>query len=382
MIKSKPVLLEHSIAKIELYRKYLAIYLNILARARYINKIYLFDLFSGEGKDEFGEKGSPLVAVETIKHHYFSNNNTCPNIDIIFNDSEMSEIDKSIKRIDRVKLFVDEISHKPKNLLIQYEGKKFNDIQIDIIKISQKLKADERALAFIDPFGYREIEPLFLKQFLQNEKTEILLFLPIYLMYRFVNKSVKEEDFPGGRALRKLLNELMDGKLENLVFKSEFHFIDVLKAKLKEYCKCKYSDTFILERSKSHHFCLFFLGNNKKGLLKILEAKWDLNKDNGRGFQISNKDQATLFGNELIEVSNYPKLLLDYLLTGVKTNMELFDFGLEQGYLPKHTRDCLEHLGKEHTIEVVATDGNKVKKGAYYIDDKPKKTIQIRVVKK
>ncbi|HZY40002.1 MAG TPA: hypothetical protein VFE53_25285, partial [Mucilaginibacter sp.] len=73
---------EHSKAKIELWSYYLAIYLNIIQRAVGIDKIYIYDVFCGEGKYEGGESGSPLVTLTKIKDHYFSNNNNCINIEI------------------------------------------------------------------------------------------------------------------------------------------------------------------------------------------------------------------------------------------------------------------------------------------------------------
>ena len=82
---SKTNLLDHSEAKVKLLGNYLSIYLNVLSRSP-INKIYLFDLFCGEGIYEDGGKGSPMIILETIKNHYFSNNKTCPKIEILFND--------------------------------------------------------------------------------------------------------------------------------------------------------------------------------------------------------------------------------------------------------------------------------------------------------
>jgi len=68
---TKEVLLPHSVAKINLYVKYLSVYLNILHRVDFIKKTYLFDLFAGEGIYEDGGKGSPIQTMETIKNHYF-----------------------------------------------------------------------------------------------------------------------------------------------------------------------------------------------------------------------------------------------------------------------------------------------------------------------
>ena len=57
----------HSQAKVELFKKYLATYLNILLRAKHIDHLQFFDLCAGEGVYADGGKGSPVVIMETIR---------------------------------------------------------------------------------------------------------------------------------------------------------------------------------------------------------------------------------------------------------------------------------------------------------------------------
>ena len=70
MKDSQLIMLEHSKAKVDLFGRYLSIYLNVISRVPFIKKIYLFDLFAGEGKYLNNEKGSPIVAMECIKNHF------------------------------------------------------------------------------------------------------------------------------------------------------------------------------------------------------------------------------------------------------------------------------------------------------------------------
>ena len=63
---AKVVMLEHSEAKVSLYRAYLATYLSILSRVPSIQRIFLFDLMCGEGIYANGGKGSPVIATEVI----------------------------------------------------------------------------------------------------------------------------------------------------------------------------------------------------------------------------------------------------------------------------------------------------------------------------
>ena len=75
-VNPKTSLLEHSEAKIELYGSYLSVYLNILHRAGFAKRIFVFDLFCGEGIYENDAKGSPIIALDCIRNHYYSNKNS------------------------------------------------------------------------------------------------------------------------------------------------------------------------------------------------------------------------------------------------------------------------------------------------------------------
>ena len=248
-------MLEHSKAKVELFSRYLSIYLNVISRVPFINKIYLFDLFAGEGKYQNDEKGSPIIAIECIKNHYFSNNKSCPNIDVWFNDDRKSKIEKEIYKIERIEKFITEI-FKPDNVLVKYTKLEYSQLIKDVILQLDRIKNSERALLFIDPWGYKEIKPNELRDVIKNGKSEVILFLPISFMYRFADKALSDEEFAGGEALELFLTELFGNKIPEIT--NQIRFIEEVKKQFKLYLGTKYVDTFTIERGKNNFFCLFF----------------------------------------------------------------------------------------------------------------------------
>ena len=79
-----------------------------------------------------------------------------------------------------------------------------------------------------------------------------------------------------------------------------------------------------------------------------------------------------------LKFQRYKESLIDFLQTE-KTNVEICDFGLDEGFLPKHTKSILEDLNNENNliiehIENIAT----TEKIYYYIDNKEEK-IKIRL---
>lgn len=372
----KKEMLAHSRAKVELYRRYLSMYLNILSRAQHVDKIYIFDLLCGEGIYEDGSKGSPLVALETIKHHYFSNNQTCPDISIWFNDNEESKIEKGVYKVERVERFCKNI-FRPDNVEIKFSREDHRVISVEALK---RLQSSERTkgLFFIDPHGYKDITPDHVKKILKVGNTELLLFLPASFMYRFAAKSL-QTDFPGSKPLRDFLIELFENDIPR--FSSVHDFIGKIKQKFKDYLGHEgiFIDTFTLERDRSNTFCLFFFTSHIRGFEKMIEAKWNLDTKGGKGFTL---DRSELFFTES-ELSGYPNKLLDFIKQADRrTNEELYRFGLENGFLPKHTRPILQKWKKElDGFELFSLDGKPARSFYLPYDATMKRRIGVRITK-
>lgn len=185
-------------------------------------------------------------------------------------------------------------------------------------------------------------------------------------MYRFAEKAISEsKDFPGGKPLEKFLLTLFQDKKPNT--NSSLEFIDSLSDQFKAYLQIRFTDTFVIERDKGNFFCLFFFTNNKKGYQKMLEAKWSLDEAEGKGFKINDyPGQIEMFS--VVETDNYIYKVKEFLKENSNTtNVELFEFGLSNRHLPKHTRIVLDKLKAQGLLEVSSLDGKPVK--GYYIDN-------------
>ncbi len=346
----KTDMLKHSQAKVELYSTYLATFLSIMRHVSHIELIYLFDLFAGEGQYEDGSFGSPITACNVIKDHYFSNNKSCPNMMVWFNDRDMSEIEPEVAKIDRVRRFAEKI-YKPDNVQIKYFQKDYDDLwpaALEEVDCGEQSKA----LFFIDPYGYKDIDPDDLKQIMRAGDTEVLIFLPASHMYRFTAKAA-EGAFPGGAPLRGLLCKVFRDEIPH--FSSVHDFIRQLSEQFCTYFGQSYNaDTFTIERDQSNVYCLMFFTGNELGFQKMLEAKWKLDHSEGTGHRI--EKTLLLFGS--MRLNDYPTELLEYVSSAQhRTNHELYIFGLKSGFLPKHTNSALKDLLKSKMVEKFSLDG-------------------------
>lgn len=365
---TKDILLEHSKAKVKLFERYLSIYLNILDRAGFIRNIILADLFAGEGIYKNGEKGSPIIAFETIQRHLKSKKDD-KKIFFIINDAEKSKIESSKYKVERIEEWINNYKLHP-DLKIAYLKHDFSGLIPAILNLINSMRSNDRALLFIDPWGYKEIRPRDLKSLLKNEKVEILLFLPVSFMYRF-SKSAISTGFVGGEPLEEFLNELFGEDLISVLkINSIDEFISVIIEKFKTYLGVPFIDDFVLTTEDSNKYCLFFFSFNKKGFRKIIEAKWSLDKEYGRG--VNREENFNLFSGA--HSNNYEDKLINFLINSEgKTNEELLDFGFENRFLPKHTKEILDKLLSDGKIKIESLDGLVAKN--FYIGNEKRKVL-------
>ncbi len=347
----------HSQAKVELFKTYLATYLNILQRATHIDHLKFFDLCAGEGVYADGGKGSPVVIMETIKDHYFSNKKQCLPIDVFLNDPGMSKVEPGRKKIDRVEEAVNKL-FIPNGVNVHFSAQNYTEI-LEHAKVHVlTLKANERAIVFIDPWGYKDIKPDDLNLLMLNRRTEVLLFMPTADMHRFADKSLSDDEFPGGLPLRRLLQALFGTEAPQTT--SSLAFAESLLKQFRKLSGIKFADKFTLERGTNRFFCLYFFTSNILGLEKMIEAKWKMDEQQGRGFKL--RPRAPSLFDSFQFHTEYPEMLEDEIKNkGSMTNQELKEFGLLNGFLPKHTRELLKQWKDKGILEVEALDDLPVK---------------------
>lgn len=367
----------HSQAKVDFYKTYLERYIAILCKSQYIKHIRIYDVFCGMGIYEDGGKGSPVVAYDTIKKIYDDHNITNETkIELVINDKQES-------RIEKVKEYIDSNKHsfctvRPYNLDV---AQLFEKILPEI----NNTNTNTRNLVFVDPYGYKDIRKDLIFNLMRNGKTEIILFLPISHMQRFTNAAIQDEDETTQyEPLRTFVYSF---------FPNNDHPIRQNTVKVKEYIQYIsqaltfdgqfYATSYYIERDKSNYFALFFMSSNLLGFEKILEVKWELDEEQGGGFKLPDI-YGNLFAEEFANVAKTEnaKRLKDILvetLKSTKTNKELYEIVLRNGFLPKHANEVLKNLQKENVkFKVVDETTNKpIRKGAFYLSYNPKEYVKM-----
>ncbi len=331
-------------------------YLNILNQSRYTSDILLYDMFCGKGVYENGGQGSPIIFLKKRKEIYYQNKGSktsSAKFHCHFNDIDETKVEKLNSVIGNKNLHYSEIGS------LEITSMDYRQMLEEIINELEELNR-EKAFIFIDPYGYKDIRAEDIKRLLMFENAEVLLFLPTQFMFRFEKKSTPE-------SLKEFISELVPEQEwpESL---TGLEFIENLLDKFREYLGEDYfADSFIIARDVNQYFCLLFFTSHIRGFEKMLEAKWKIDEEEGRGWKY--RMENDLFSKQdKTPKTDKLKAKLAYFIQNERTNSELYQFGLHQGYRPTHVTSILRDFESQGKLEKKFKDGTTARKNAFYIN--------------
>lgn len=342
----------HSKAKVELLEAYLKRYLNIICNTPYVEKISVFDLFCGEGLYKNQGEGSPLVILNQIQRLHTINAaklSKIPPIDCFFNDKSNTKTNRLKEVINR------KFPNYSKYVSLKFTNIDYEKIVVRLTNYFSKLK-NHKTFVFIDPYGYKNIKTSQIKELMQYKNAEVLLWLPTQFMYRFSKNGTPE-------ALIDFIEELTPYQTwtpSDNVWK----FVEQLKYGFQDYMgESFFVDKFAIRKDTRTVVCLFFFTAHIRGFEKMLEAKWEVAPDEGEVWE--NKGN-TLFSS--IKTNPLADKLKSFLKGAVRSNGDIYEFTLRQGYLPKDTNEIFKAWQNQGTLKVIATKNptKKVRTGAFY----------------
>lgn len=173
-------------------------------------------------------------------------------------------------------------------------------------------------------------------------------------MYRFDNNGTPE-------ALIDFIEEITEYRNWEKS-DSVWKFIKQLKEAFRSYLDNFFVDTFTIQKDPSTVYCLFFFSSHIKGFEKMLEAKWEIDSEQGKGWTYSN--QPSLFDAQ--KMNPLEEELRKFLTTN-RFNGEIYEFTLRMGFLPKHTNEIFYNWQLNDSLEVLLNTKAIARKKAFYI---------------
>lgn len=323
---------EHSKVKLSIYKEYLKAYLAIMSVQIWYKQINVIDPFAGIGIANNGQDGSAVIARNIIQ---------------------------GMKTDKQIRLFLNELD---KN---NFQQLKTNVGEHDFITFCNE-DADKflfemlsgtlsgHSLFFIDPFGYTQISKSTYDNYLFNSKNaDVLIFIPIYHIYRFIKRDTEEQLAP----IAKFLNDFNIPETESQKVYNYGDFAELIKESLQKTAKTQFVNYKLINNESSNsHYALFFVTKHILGAEKFIEA-------------MQKVDQQPDLLYKLIATNDEIDFVAGLKKCGKKiNNKQLYAAGISYNLLPKDINKALSQLEQEGKITVSELPGQKRIRKAFYVN--------------
>lgn len=354
------IIQEHSKIKLELYRLYLERYLSVLLVTPFFEGIDVIDLFAGSGISENAEKGSAVIAAETIEAVSKNHNTHRKVIALKLNDARTQYYESLQKHLSAYSF-----------------ASPTNKDANDYVKAWAPTPKHHH-LFFIDPHGYTQIDAVNLTRLFTTQNCDFLIFIPIFHIYRFIKPSnqpkAAEQDVdlfgerkkkPDGDKYYEPVARFLEGlgieKAAIEVTNSVEEFTDVIYTTLGKISGSGFVYCQILQNSSSaNKYALFFVSHHIRGAEKFLDAQHELRVKTNQA-----SGQQSLF--DFVSASN-PDSLLNFLKYDEwYDNVQLFELAINAGTRPAELRTQLLAYEKDGKLEVKELAGKKRNRGGLYL---------------
>jgi len=330
---------KHSKLKLNIYKKYLETYLSIMGKVNFFESIFIVEPFAGKGIADNGEKGSALIAKEVISSIKDDYEKEKKSIFLRLNEKEKKSCDKLKENLG---LPLPDIS------VSNDDANKF------IVNTLEETKGKQNhRFFFIDPWGYTQLKEETYQKIFKAEHLDLLIFIPIYSIYRFLKKEENAEQL---KPIADFIRYIGVDEKDNKKFQNLTDFANEVKCALSKKSDTEYVCYKMLKNEEfNNQHALFFMSKNILGAEKFLEVLDRINEKDLFEFTISDQD------GPFIEAIRNKKGL---------TNCELYKYGILNGLLPKKVKIVLKELEADNEINVTVMpvgDCKKRKKGEFYI---------------
>jgi three-Cys-motif partner protein len=338
---TKGFIAEHSKAKLELYSRYLRAYLAVLLTTPKFDGVVVHDIFAGQGISVNDEKGSAVIAAEVIQEVGATRNPRRKPISLQLNDAEMGNVEQ-LKAHLKSRTFAE-----------------FYNVSADAYISGLAPKRGQHSLFFIDPYGYTQISADNLRRLFSRLFSDLLLFVPLYHVYRFLRHGEESEQM---KPIARFLKDFGVDETSARGTETPEEFAELVKVAIARLSGKKWVNKQILKkRGYNSSYCLFFLTDSILGAEKFLEARKAAQPD----------ATESQMGFEFIEELEQDKKLRPFktaLRRGhAYDNVQLYQLGIRHDLLPTDVNEALTDMEKLGQITVANVGAKPRSRKSFYI---------------
>lgn len=343
----------HTLAKHDLLRGYLGAWFPIMYKRN--KRIIYLDAFAGPGVYTGGERGSPLIALETLIAHKIFPKMSGTEFLFAFIEKDKSKCQRLEQEIET--FWLNQGKNKHSNIKVEVLNNEFMNIAQDVLNI---LESDNATLAptfaFVDPFGWSGMTLDLMTKFLSFRKCEILVNFMVEDISRFLNEENTQKsllDCFGTDRYRDFASLSGDERIESLR--------DLFVDQLREAGSFKYVTSFkmVNNRGKTKYF-LIHGTRSIKGLRAMKDAMWKLDPTGNYQFEARRRGRQVLFGPNYIK--DLEKEFIEEFKGREVSISEIENYVLTDTlYTEKHIKPTLKEMENEGIISAT----NRQRKRTY-----------------
>lgn len=356
----------HTEAKHELVRLYLEAWLPVMSmRKSPPRRLVLLDGFAGPGVYSRGERGSPLVALQTLLEHASFERMSQIRFNFVFCEIEperFASLDEQVAAYKRM--------HRawPSNVHTYVKNLSFVDGGIWLAEQMDRIgkpRVQPPLFAFIDPFGVKGLPIDLIRRLMQPDGAEVLV--------NYMRNTVQR--FAGAGNL--------DQHLRDLFGNEDFADIDdhpdrqarlraMYPDRLREVCGFEHTLSFEMVNLSGQSYDLVYGTRSLMGIEKMKDAMWKIDPNGGFKFEDRRVGTLSFLASDAMRIPMVKAELLRGLVNqGPVSDEDIRRFILlETPYRAAHWKAPLAELEKEGRVRLVSTPSTNRRLGTY-----PKGTV-------
>ena len=349
--------------KLTLFESYLLEWLPVfLSPAKVIwPTINIFDFFAGEGYDCIGTKGSPIIILDNLKKYEHLIRSKELKVNVHLNEFVKIKYEALLKNFSEygVEDFIN----------VKIYNKDFYKIFIEFYPLINA--TDTANLVFLDQNGIKQINQDVFSKLINAKTTDMLFFISSSLFARFSER----KEFTKHIAISQV--DIINRNYYN-IHRTIFKYYKSLIPSHIQY----YLAPFSIKKN-SNIYGLIFGSHHTLGMEKFLNQSWKLDKIRGEAnFDIDSEDhtlnQIDLFSNKVLgpkKIEFFEKELRELIIDKkLKSNYDVYEYSLTNGFLPKHANNILKKLKVE---KIIKNDYNSINADIHRIKNINNQTLII-----
>jgi len=322
---------EGTLTKLELYRGYLREWLPTFMNNPGVKVLQIFDFFAGPGSDLDGNPGSPLIALEAAKSALGKNMRfDAPCVDLHFNELNQTK-ETALREL------ITQQPIGPSKLTLTVTRMPFKEAFLSLVP---RMTGEVANLVFLDQNGIKQVSQDVIERLASLPRTDLLFFVSSALVNRFKRRPEIRGCVPIADADFERMN---GGNVHRILADAYRRWLPMTLG----YFMASFSI-----RKGANVYGLVFGTGHPLGIHKFLRVAWK--KGGDASFDID-KDGINPLEPKLFAEMNRPSKVREYeielrnaLIYGkLRTNREVFIFGLEHGVLAFHSREAIDRMIKD-----------------------------------